>query len=302
MYTVTGSNESGRTTVALTLEVLPGFVTTTGQTTTERMRGPSATPLSNGLVLIVGGIGYSGELLPRAGLYDPETQQFTATGSMNAEQSSFQPALLPDGKVLMACGQDGDGEPIERPEVYDPDSGTFALTSAMIRRRILCTVALLGNGKVLVAGGMTTRLAGGVTRTAELYDPETGSFSATGDMTIERFDGMPAITGNHVLVAGGLGATYSPTAVAERKYTIPPREPSRLRAPWRRSASAPPPPCCRTERCSLPGERTRMRRTPRSSTASERRSGGWRWRRAFDHGPWRPRLRQSDVHLMMPHG
>lgn len=214
-YTVTGANGSGRTTVALTLEVLPGFVTTAGQMTTERMRGPTATPLSNGLVLIAGGIGYSGELLPRAELYDPETQQFTATGSMNAEQSGFQAVLLPDGKVLMICGQDGDGEPIERPEVYDTVSGSFVPTGAMIRPRILCAAALLGNGRVLVAGGMTTRMAGGVTRTAELYDPETGSFSATGDMTIERFDAMAALTGSHVLVAGGLGATYFPTAVAE---------------------------------------------------------------------------------------
>ena len=60
---------------------------------------------------------------------------------------------------------------------------------------------LLPNGKVLVAGGDGN---GGFLNSAELYDPTSGTWSATGSMTRERFLTTATLLPNgKVLVPGG---------------------------------------------------------------------------------------------------
>ena len=87
--------------------------------------------------------------------------------------------LLLDGKVLVT-GREGS-------QLYDPDSGTWAATGSMIpppngflRRRGGAAV-LLPDGRVLVAGGGTDNQA---FDSAELYDPATGSWTATASMNL----------------------------------------------------------------------------------------------------------------------
>ncbi len=74
------------------------------------------------------------------------------------------------------------------------------------------TATLLASGKVLITGGYDTSY----TRlfTAELYDPDSGSFSPTGDLTAPRAGHIAILLADGtVLIVGGGPAnaeTYDP--------------------------------------------------------------------------------------------
>ena len=75
----------------------------------------------------------------------------------------------------------------------------------MIAARQGHTATLLQGGQVLVAGG--TDGHGAVLSSAEIYDPATGRFRATGNMLQARsFHSATLLPDGEVLVAGGQGA------------------------------------------------------------------------------------------------
>lgn len=185
----------------------------TGSMTTARL-GHTATPLNNGKVLIAGGQNASG-ILASAELYDPATGTFTATGNMTIARSAHTATLLSNGQVLIAGGgtngQPGCGTILSSAEIYDPTTGTFTATGSMSQTRVQFAATLLSNGKVLVAGGFPGPSCGGVSAvsSAELYDPTTGTFSATGSMNTARFSFTQTLLNNgKVLVAGGTPFTF----------------------------------------------------------------------------------------------
>jgi len=142
--------------------------------------GHTATLLSNGKVLIAGGIADPfGGPIATAEIYDPD-RGFLPTGDMTAPRSHHTATLLPDGRVLLAGGDISAGGgliPSNRADIYDPSTGTFAATGNMIRNHACHEANLLRNGKILIVGSY-----GGVTN-AELYDPATGAFALTGQYT-----------------------------------------------------------------------------------------------------------------------
>src|SRR2546423_10877871 len=60
----------------------------------------STTRLSDGRVLVAGGLGDSGAL-PSAELYDPASGRWNATGSLATARFYHAATLLPNGKVLV---------------------------------------------------------------------------------------------------------------------------------------------------------------------------------------------------------
>ena len=84
-------------------------------------------------------------------------------------------------------------------------SGTWVTTGSLSTGRLGHTATLLPNGEVLVVGGIgNVNPQSPRTATAELYNPATGKWQATGSMNTAHFSqGMALLQNGQVLVAGG---------------------------------------------------------------------------------------------------
>lgn len=162
-----------------------------------------ATLLSNGNVLVSGGIGSDEAVLSSAKLYNPSEGIFAATGNMTVPRTGHTATLLSNGKVLIAGGQEiNGGSVLSSAELYDPSRGTFTATGNMSTKRSSHAATLLASGKVLITGGAN----GGVLSSAEMYDPSTGTFTVIGSMTTPRAShAATLLPDDKVLLTGGYG-------------------------------------------------------------------------------------------------
>jgi hypothetical protein len=129
--------------------------------------GQAATLLSGGRVLIAGGYLDEVATTDSAELYDPESGEFSLTGSMTIARVSPFAALLKDGDVLIAGGAQGIDQPdLASAELYDPRTGTFRSTGSMSTPRSGADGCVLHDGRVLVVGGNAYG-----TPSAEIYRP-----------------------------------------------------------------------------------------------------------------------------------
>jgi Galactose oxidase, central domain len=132
----------------------------------------TVTLLADGRVLLAGA---------QTQLYDPSTRAFTMTGNSIATLGCAA-ALLGNGKVLFTDDPPPWGVP---GELYNPATGAFELTGPYASAGIAqmnspyfrreggwgCRRSTrLADGRVLIAGGFA----------AEIYDPQTNTFSLTG--------------------------------------------------------------------------------------------------------------------------
>jgi large repetitive protein len=167
----------------------------------------TATLLPDARVLVAGGQPNFPEVtVAGAEIYDPSTGLFTSTGSYQTPNmwTTWGPlwptaTLLPGGTVFIAGNNPA--------ELYDPLTGTFRLTATMTAAEYRYgmywhTSTLLSNGKVLIAGGTDDMVA---LANAELYDPSTETFAATGTMALRRETHTATLLPNgKVLIAGGV--------------------------------------------------------------------------------------------------
>jgi hypothetical protein len=145
-------------------------------------------------------------------LYDPDTGNWNATTSLNGPHSLHTATRLKDGKVLIVGGFGGSA--LNGVELYDPDTRTWSATGSLNRPRFGHTATLLENGKVLVAGGsdIDDRNDQFPVYTAELYDPESGTWSFTGNFNFSEYNSATLLQSGKVLVltGGGWSQLYDP--------------------------------------------------------------------------------------------
>ena len=172
---------------------------------THARGNPSAALLDNGDVLITGGADHDAPGgISSAEVFHADTLKFAAVAPMHAARVSHTSTLLRDGRVLIAGGR-GDGVTASA-ELYDPKSRQFTVTGSLITARYKHTAGLLPDGRVLIAGGSDERDWQGALSSAEIYDPQTGRFSAAQSLNAARFklpDVAVPIASRGLMVAGG---------------------------------------------------------------------------------------------------
>ena len=131
---------------------------------------------------------------------------FSNTGSMNTARLYHTATLLANGEVLVAGGENYTDGYLDSAELYNPATGKWTLTGTMTTKRWGPQAVLLENGQVLVAGGGNDNTCCGNPdlASAELYNPSTGKWTATGSMATGRIAFiMILLPSGQVLAAGG---------------------------------------------------------------------------------------------------
>jgi len=167
---------------------------------TSDLEAPAAVLLSNGMVLVAGGL--AGTIYPSsfAYLYNPATNTFAATGTLNQARCNPFAIALPNGEAMVwgNVGQNNvyDTCTLDDPtvEIYNPGTGTFT-QAQMTTSRLWPYVSIIPNSQnnltaqVLIAGGLTPNL--GYLNSAEVYDPVFGTFTGlTATMTTASEGGI----------------------------------------------------------------------------------------------------------------
>jgi len=137
------------------------------------------------------------------------------TGTMGTPRSGHDAVRLLDGRVLVVGGSGGEFDPATA-ELYDPVSGTWSATGNMlnIRARGSLPPVLLLDGRVLVGDVVDGSNGHPDIYGAELYDPATGTWTATGPMVGDWPGDAPTVLRDgRVLLAGGGGSqVYDPAS------------------------------------------------------------------------------------------
>jgi hypothetical protein len=125
-----------------------------------------------------------------------------AKGHMTVARSSQVAVAFENGTVLIVGGDEGDQATAE---LYDPAKGTFTRTGDPVEDRYGPAGTLLKDGTVLITGGASMHDSPSrYLNTAEIYDPETGKFRATGSMAVYRHGHTATrLDDGRVLVVGG---------------------------------------------------------------------------------------------------
>ncbi|KFE61929.1 kelch repeat-containing protein [Hyalangium minutum] len=165
----------------------------------------TATLLPNGKVLILGGSNATAKALVSAEFYDLSTGEWEKAGTLETPRAGHTATLLLNGKVLVAGGRNDNDQALDTFEVYDPATKISTQpTLLMDSARYDHTATLLASGKVLVTGGLSDSTGRSSLDTAEVYDPDQGSWQAADTMSHARSRHTATrLPSDRVLIAGG---------------------------------------------------------------------------------------------------
>ena len=182
-------------------DVATGTWTPTGPMAVAR-RHHTATLLSDGKVLVIGGTSAGGQLQRTAEVYDAATGTWSPVGSLAVARASHSATLLPDGKVLVTGGGGSDWAGGCSVELFDPATGAWTRATSLATPRRFHSATLLPSGMVLVAGGFHEYT--GILTATEVYEPSRGTWHPVGLLATGRYQHTATLLASgRVLVAGG---------------------------------------------------------------------------------------------------
>ena len=168
--------------------------------------------LRDGRVLVIGGFIVSSNFTtvqPRqtCELYEPTTDTWSYTGSLQTQRNFGAVVRLASGNVIIIGGATGTNiagmTVVKSGEIYDLHSGSWHPSASMMLPRNGHTMTRLMDGSVLVTGGYMSTNGLGIPL-AELYDEKTDTWRATTSMQIARANHSATLLADgRVLVCGG---------------------------------------------------------------------------------------------------
>ncbi|HEX7491460.1 MAG TPA: kelch repeat-containing protein [Candidatus Limnocylindrales bacterium] len=157
--------------------------------------------LKDGRILVVGGCCTWASLpFTSAEMYDPSSGSFQSSGSMVVGRRVPAVTVLADGLVLITGGNGSEltDEPLDSAETFDPETLAFKPIGSMTIPRDGAVGVEMRDQRVLMIGGTSDR-------SAEIFDPASGRFEATGPTIGSRSRSSTAILlpDGRIYVAGG---------------------------------------------------------------------------------------------------
>ncbi|MFN0204785.1 MAG: Kelch repeat-containing protein [Planctomycetota bacterium] len=154
--------------------------------------------LNDGRFIITGGNDDLNNTLTSTEIYDPTSNTFSATGSMNQKRYFHSIVKLNDGRVMVLGGStavNASGTPFDAAlaivnsatdicEIYDPSNGVWTQTANMPWKRTGLSAATLPNGRVLACMGAGSFLGIPVfSNNAAIYNPATNTWQTIANAT-----------------------------------------------------------------------------------------------------------------------
>ncbi|MFM2151886.1 MAG: hypothetical protein RL199_321 [Pseudomonadota bacterium] len=183
--------------------------------------GHTATTLSDGRVLVVGGFNgatTSPTFLKSTEIFDPRTGSFTAGPDMFVARAFHTATRIPGTGLVLVVGGENDvagktGGALGRADLFNEATGTFSGVQMRASRTRHAAAAAPDGSLVLVVGGLSRD--GFSLDTTEVFNPQTKAFSDGPKLASARgYASAIGLTGRRIVVAGGWAGAPAGTPVA----------------------------------------------------------------------------------------
>lgn len=128
---------------------------------------------------------------------------FSTAATLSEARWFHTATLLRDGRVLVVGGAGPNGYRGSA-EIWDPETASFSPTRSLADPRADHTATLLPDGRVLIVGGCCQPESGDMLNSAEVWDPETDTFTPAGSLAEAHGEHTATLLPDgRVLIVGG---------------------------------------------------------------------------------------------------